>query len=266
MRLSDVLEGRNYPRTVLTVSAIVLLLLELGIFFAASSQSGLKSRLVIADSNGTKLYESSGTALSSYEKMVFESNFGPVRNYSTRVETETLPFPYRTWILLAVGVPLGLILLLYFLVRVWMILLNGREMDAAHPARGADKTRMDSFLSASRNISIVHVGFAIVGVMLVFWLIPSFLGDVFKAGFDTVKDYPWFFVGLAVFAGGLLCWVIYLRYRLSKQLLDNQLEIEKYRIQKELLAHGGTPLLASPDAQAAAPAELDESGARNSRT
>ncbi|MCE5335801.1 MAG: hypothetical protein LLG06_14560 [Desulfobacteraceae bacterium] len=260
--LSELFEGSKYPRMILTVSAVLLLLLEAGIFFAAASQSGLKSRLVIADSNGTKLYESSGTALSSYEKMVFESNFGPIRNYATRVETELVPFPYRTWILLAIGIPLGLILLMFFLVRVWMILLNGRDKDSLQTGSEPEKTRMGSFLSASRNVSILHVGFAIVALMLVLWLIPSFLGDVFKAGFDTLKEYPWFFVGLAVFAGGLLCWVIYLRYRLSRQMLCNQLEIEKYRIQRELLAHNGTPhQLASPEMRTA---DFEEPGARDS--
>ncbi|MFZ2445082.1 MAG: hypothetical protein WAW37_01870 [Syntrophobacteraceae bacterium] len=244
LRLFELFEGRKSPKIVLAVSVILLLVLELAIYIAVSSQSGLKSRVVVADTNGTKVYESAGTALTSYEKMTFENNFGPLRNYSTHVETELVPFPMRTWVLLAIGIPMGLILLLSFLVQVWLLLLNGSPREAPGNMAAADgKTRIDSFLSASRNFSVLHVGFVIVLAMLILWLVPSFLGDVAKSCFGAVREYQWFFVGLAVFAGGLLTWIIYLRYRLSKQMLDNQLEIEKYRIKTQLLAHDPPPHL-----------------------
>ncbi len=250
LRLSELFESRKYTRIVLAAGVITLLVLELAIYFAVSSQSGFKSRVVILDSSGSKLYESAGTALTSYEKMVFENNFGPLRNYNTHVETESMPFPYRTWILLAIGVPMGLILLLFFLVQVWMILLNGNRSEELPSAQASAKSRTDTFMRISQDISVLHVGFLIVLVMLIFWLIPSLLGDVAKSCFDAVRAYPFFFLGLTVFSGGLLVWVIYLRYRLSKQMLTNQFEIEKYRIQTELLAHNPDPhLLTAPGAE-----------------
>ncbi|MHC1729830.1 MAG: hypothetical protein AB9866_28150 [Syntrophobacteraceae bacterium] len=251
LRLSDFFEGKKYPGIALTASVIIILLLELAIYAAIAGQSGLKTRVVVSDSNGTKIYESSGTALTSYEKMVFESNFGPLRNFNTRVDSEMVPFAYRTWILLATGVPLGLILMIYFLVQVWLTIFGGNQKDGGPTASDSGKNRLDSFMSASRNISPVHVGFVIVMAMLILWLIPSVVGDVIRSGFDVVKEYPWFFLGLALFTGGLLVWVIYLRYRLSKQMLSNQLEIEKCRIQTQLLAQNPAPhLLASPGAEA----------------
>lgn len=235
--LSGLFEGGKHPKIVLLVSTILLLVLELTIYATLAGQSGLKSRIAVTDANGTKIYESSGSALSAYEKMTFESNFGPLRNYSTHVETEEVPFPFRTWILLAIGLPLGLILLLAFLVQVWLLLLNGNPGEnVASRSTAQGKTRFDTFLSASRNFSVLHVGFVIVLAMLILWLIPSFLGDLARSCLGAVGRYPWFFLGLTGFAAGLLTWVIYLRYRLSKQMLENQLEIEKYRIQTNLLA------------------------------
>jgi len=242
LRLSELFEGGKSPKTVLAVSVILVLILELGIYLTVLSQSGLKSRVVVADQNGTKLYESSGAALTAYEKMVFENNFGPIRNYRTHIESELVPFPLRTWILLAIGLPMGLILLLSFVVRVWLLLLNGDPGETSPlGTETADKTRFESLLRASSHFSVLHIGFVIVFAMLILWLVPSFLGDVANSFFAALKEYQWFFLGLAVFVAGLLTWIIYLRYRLSRLMLENQLEIEKYRIEKQLLARDAPP-------------------------
>jgi hypothetical protein len=261
IKLLELFEARKSAKIVLAVSVILLLVLEIAVYVAVSSQSGLKSRIVIEDPGGTKVYESSGAALSAYEKMMFENNFGPLRNYSTHVETEMVPFPLRTWVLLAIGLPMGLILLLAFLVQVWMHLLNGGHKEEG-PAEGAAQrgksTRFDSFLSASRNITVLHVGFVIVSIMLILWLVPSFLGDMAQSFMAAVRDYQWFFLGLAVFTGALLTWIIYLRYRLSKQMLLNQLEIEKYRIKEQLLlSNPSSPQLPAPNS-----AEVEEVAAQ----
>ncbi|MEM5787718.1 MAG: hypothetical protein AAGU11_10390 [Syntrophobacteraceae bacterium] len=239
LRLLELFEGRKSPKKVLAISVILLLVLEIVIYLAVLGQSGLKSRIVITDSNGVKIYESAGAALTAYEKMVFESSHGPLRDFNTRVESELVPFPMRTWVLLAIGIPMGLILLVSFLVQVWLLLLNGgSKAEQEEGAAAADKNRLNSFLNASRHFSVLHVGFVIVLLMLTLWLVPSILGDVAKSCFVAVQEYQWFFLGVAVFAGGLLVWIIYLRYKLSRQMLQNQLEIEKYRVKKQiLLAH-----------------------------
>jgi len=234
LSLSELFEDGKYPKLVLAIGAISLLLLELGILVAVYSQSGLKSRVSVLDSSGTKIYESSGPALSAYEKMTFENNFGSLRYYTTQIDSQTVPFNYRAWILLAVGMPIGLILMLFFMTQVWLILLNGSPKEETPEQKESSKAGFNTFLSVSRNFSIVGVGFTIVTSMLVLWLIPSILSDLAKSFFGAVKDYPWFFIGVSVFVGGLLVWVIYLRYRLSRQMLQNQIEIEKYRMQMQL--------------------------------
>ncbi len=72
--------------------------------------------------------------------MVFENNFGPLRDYTTQIESEVSPFNYRAWILLAVGMPLGLILMLFFMAQVWLILLNGNPKEGAPEQTELNKT------------------------------------------------------------------------------------------------------------------------------
>ena len=250
LSLAQFFEDAKYPKLVLAIGAVSLLVLQLVIFIAVCNQSGLKGRVCVMDSAGRKIYESSGPALSSYEKMVFENNFGPLRDYTTKLESEVVPFNYRAWILMAIGVPLGLILMLFFMAQVWLLLLNGSPKEETSEESTPGKTRFGAFLNVSRNFSILGIGFTMAILMLILWLIPSILGDMAKSFFGAVKDYPWFFVGVSTFAGGLLVWVIYLRYRLSRQMLENQVEIEKYRIEQQLLDRNPVPHLLTGRADA----------------
>ncbi len=54
LSLSGLFEDSKYPRLILAVGAILLLLLQLGIFVAVYNQSGLKSRVCMLDSNGSE--------------------------------------------------------------------------------------------------------------------------------------------------------------------------------------------------------------------
>ena len=82
----------------------------------------------------------------------------------------------------------------------------------------------------------------LAGVLL-FWMVPNFLGQFTAISLATIKEYKWFFVGVSIFVGGLLVWVIYLRYRLSKKMLENQFDLEKFRVEQHLLTHENAPAL-----------------------
>ena len=241
--LSEFFEDGKYTRWILAVGAVLLLVLELGILIATYNQSGLKTRICITDSGGRLLYESPGPTITSYEKMVFENNFGPLKNFTTQLKSRYEPFNYRSWILLAVGLPLGFMLLLFFMAQVWLLLLKGSPGEEARGEVDLNKSGFNSFFSLSKNFSVLGVGFVIVLAMLVLWLIPSILGDMASSVFRAIKQYPLFFIGVSAFAGGLLVWVIYLRYRLSRQMLDNQVHIEKFRIEKLMIEQNSVPQL-----------------------
>jgi hypothetical protein len=247
--LLGILEGKSHQKLILTVSVLVFLVLELLIYLAAASHSGQKSKIVISDVNGTKVYETSGAVLTSYEKMVFENNFGPLGNYRVQVETESLPFPFRAWLSSAVGIPLGLILLVAFIVRAYLSLLYGdrSDKDKQSGSKEAEQKTIGSFFGSFRNLSVFHMGFLTVVAVLVFWIVPNFVEDFAKLSMSAIREFSWFFAGVAVFLALVVIWIIYLRYRLSKQMLENQLNLEKFKVEKQLLLEAKVPpLLPSP--------------------
>ena len=237
LRLLELFDGKRYQKAILAVSVIGFLVLELVIYLAAAGQAGQKSRVLILDSNGSKMYETVGAALTSYEKLVFETNYGPLQNYKVHVETEILPFPFRAWLSGAVGIPVGLVLLVSFVVRVYLSLLYGEEKDEKEngEVRIDGQNRFGSLLRLFQNVSIFHIGFFVLIAVLLLWLVPNFIGDFVTVSMTAIKEYKWFFLGASIVLAAIVAWIIHLRYKLSKQMLDNQLELEKFRLEKQFL-------------------------------
>lgn len=244
-RLQDIFEGKRHQKVVLAVSIFVFLILELLIYLGAASQSGQKSRLIILDANGTKVYETGGTVLTSYEKLVFENNFGPLSNYQMRLETEKLPFPFRAWLSSAVGIPVGLVLLVAFLVRAYLSLLYGDRADQSKEGEKTEreKTSLGSIFRFFHHVSVFHIGFLVLVSVLILWMVPNFIEDLAQISIGAIKEFRWFFLGLALFLAFLIVWIIYLRYRISKQVLENQFNLEKFRVERQLLLESKSPQL-----------------------
>jgi hypothetical protein len=237
-RLLELFEGKRNQKVILTISVLIVLVLEVLIYLAAASQSGQKSKVLVLDENGSQVYESPGTALTSYEKMAFENTFGPLKNYRIQVHTENLAFPFRAWSSAAVGIPIGLILLVAFLVRCYLSLVYGDDEEAKkQEIFSTDNGRFGSVLSLFRGISIFHVGFIVVIAVLLFWIVPNFLGDIVRVTMTAFREFKYFFVAAAAFFAAVIVWVIYLRYRISQQVLRNQADLEKYRMKIELLEY-----------------------------
>lgn len=244
-QLFGIFEGKRHQKLVLIISVLVFLLLELLIYLAAASQSGQKARVIISNGNGAKVYETPGPVLTSYEKLVFENNFGPLANYQLRVETESLPFPFRAWLSSAVGIPVGLILLVAFIVRAYLSLLYGDKRDQPREAERAEAPHgnLGSVFHFFRNISIFHVGFLTILAVLILWMVPNLVQDFARLSLTAVREFQWFFVGVIGFLALLVIWIIYLRYKLSKQMLENQFNLEKFRVEKQLLLEAKSPQL-----------------------
>jgi hypothetical protein len=249
-RLVDLLEGSRQQKIILGVCVAVILVLELIIYMTLASQAGHKSYVVVSDMNGAKVYETSGTAMTSYEKLVFENTFGPLSNYQIHIQSETVPFPFRAWLATAVGIPVGLIMLLAFLIKAFQSIFYGEEKDRCGdedplaPSPEAVKQRFGSVLHVfGGGTSIFYIGFLVATVVVLIWVVPNFLGDVAKMGLSMVREFKWFFLGVGIFLAFIITWVIYLRYKLSKRMLDNQLDLEKFRVEKQLLVQEQRPLL-----------------------
>jgi hypothetical protein len=236
-QLSDLLDNKVHQRTVLGICLVLLLVLEVVIYYSAASQAGRITRLVVSDQGGEKVYETLGNTMSTYQQIVFEETHGPLENYDIRVESEFRPFPTRVWLASAVGVPIGLILLMLFLVRVFLTLVHGDSDGSSKAGREEEvKQRFGLSFSLFRGISVVQVGLLFLIGAFLLWLVPEFLLSIIKHSIEAAREFKWFFLGFGVFLALLLAWFIYLRFRLSKQMMDNELKLEKYRLEYQSLA------------------------------
>jgi hypothetical protein len=243
LRLSDLLEEKRYQRIILTISVLAFLALELVIFYSAATQSGQKSRLIVTDKNGAVVWDTPGTSLTSYERIQFEATHGSLENYSIQIQREEFSFPFRAWVSAAVGIPVSLVLLVSFIVKAYLSLLFGDEKSGPEGSAEAKASRFGSFFRIFSGVSIFHVGFFLVLGVLLLWLVPNLLGDFARISIVTVREFKWFFLGASLFIAFLVTWVILLRYRLSKKMLDNQLDLEKFRVEKQMLIQMETPAL-----------------------
>jgi hypothetical protein len=102
---------------------------------------------------------------------------------------------------------------------------------------------MGSLFQFFRNISIFHIGFLTILAVLILWMVPNFVQDFAKLSMTAIQEFRWFFAGTAVFLALLVVWIVYLRYKLSKQMIENQFNIEKFRVETQLLLESKSPQL-----------------------
>ena len=78
------------------------------------------------------------------------------------------------------------------------------------------------------------------------WLVPNYVADIARSALSLIIQYKWFFLGVFVFFASLFVWIIYLKYKISEKMMDRQMDLEKFKIEKRLLLEQETRL-ALPD-------------------
>jgi hypothetical protein len=239
IRLLEVFEGKGSLKIVLGVSVLFFLVVELMIFVAVESSSGERSMVEVRNKHGQLVYKTQGSTLGHINQPHFERHYGALENYDIEVKTEEHPFSVRDWISAAVGIPVALILLISFLVKVFLALVYGEEKpDMGIGSSGDGKKQV--FLSWSQllnSFSIYYIGAFIVVIALLFWMLPNFLGDLVRFSIGIMQEYKWLSIGAIIFLAFFMAWVVYLRYKLSKSMMENHLILEKHRLDQQLLLH-----------------------------
>jgi hypothetical protein len=237
-------------RTLFTVIAVGLFLIELEIFILAAMKSGSKSVIQVLDGAGEVVYASDGKNLSQFDKYYFEQNFGPLENYRLRLHTREMPFPFRAWFVAAFGLPIGGLLLFAFVVRVYLAVFYGDRMPAADPAHSdnpADASRFERFVLRVSRYNIFVIGFLALMGIAAFWVVPNVIVHLSRIGLDTLIRYRWIFMAAALIGLGLLIWVIYLRYLLARKAIESRTEVEKHRLELEFAHAPGAKRLEAPE-------------------
>lgn len=223
---------QNKP--LLIIITMLLILVELQIFFVFAAKSGKKNTLQVLNDSGTVIYETDGEHLTKFKKYYFEATFGPFENYQKRLVTRTAPFPFRAWFAAAIGLPLGFTLLLAFIVSAFSTLLDKKQKE---PQRTADREpdaeprgKVDLFIAQISRMNIFIIGAGVFLVVLAFWVLPNLVSFIGQTGLEIIERYGWF-IAIAVMAVLLIfAWFLYLRYLLAKKALEAETHIREYQL------------------------------------
>jgi hypothetical protein len=220
----------------LGISVVFLVCLEMVIYIAAATSSGERSRVEVRDSQGRMIYSTAGSAISQIDRMSFEKKFGDLHNYEVAVTTVDKPFPVRAWVAASVGIPIVLILLISYLIKVYMVLLHGSE----GPGKGglpALDGKPHPFVFLANFISshsLFYLGTFISLTALVFWMLPNFLAELVGLSINILRENKWFVLAPVIALSAFIVWVVYLRYRLARRMMDHQFTLERYRLDYEM--------------------------------
>mgnify|MGYP001028027673 CR=1 FL=1 len=226
-------------RTTFIAIGVFLLLLELAIFAVAALRSGEQYKLQFIDKNGQMVYETDGRNLTDFNVYHFEKTHGPVEQYRRRLVKRDVAFPFRAWFVAALGIPLGLILGFVLVLRMYTAIFYGEEVAREGPAsEGGDQTRVERIIGGVSKFNIFVIGAGIFLAVLSYWILPNLVIYLGEVSIETLIRFKWvfFFIGVAVFAVVVL--IIYLRYLLAKKSMENQVEVDKYRMQLEYKGNG----------------------------
>jgi hypothetical protein len=260
LKLSDIFDDRESHKTILKIGLVMFLFMELIIYLVANAHSGTQSYVEVFNSKGNKVYETRGNVMTTYEKLVFQNTYGPLSNYNVQVETQTSPFPFRAWLAVAVGAPIGFMLLLTYMVRAYLSFVSGEEDENRS---GSEMLNNSSGRAGQlfqwRRLSVLHFGFFILLCVMALWLVPNYVADIARGALALVIQYKWFFLGVFVFFASLFVWIIYLKYKISEKMMDRQMDLEKFKVEKQLLLAQETRL-ALPDIASAMTTSKVEQG------
>jgi hypothetical protein len=262
-------------KTLFLILAIGLFLVELEIFAMASMASGRHSYVQVLDPQSNVIYEVKSAKLDSREKAAFEKTFGPLSNFRVTVVTKQHPFPFRPWFAAAAGLPIGAVLLFGFFVKAYEALFfsgegQGRRAGADAAAAGdVSSDRLDRLLNRVGRMNIFAIGAFVLLFALGLWAVPHLLAEFGRNGVAIIIRFKWVALGIAGIFLGLVVWIIFLRYLLARKAIETQGDVEKYRLQLELMGGhrplpqiegGGAPQLPQPRRTPSDPDRINEDG------
>lgn len=249
-------------KVLLVIVIVAFFIVELQVFVLATMRSGHQSYMQVIDKNDEVVYEVKGSTMTNFNRYYFENTFGPFEDYRVKLISKDIPFPFRAWFTAAVGIPIGLILLLGFVLKAVMVFLGGSE-----PAGGGfpgedDQTKDGSgnspndksndkqdrsnkiealFFRVSR-FNIFIIGFLVLLTVFLYWIIPNLLSFIARTGIETIVDFKWFFVAVIAALFVLFAAFMYMKYRLAHKSMEVQTEIRKYELELEYKKSAGAPM------------------------
>jgi hypothetical protein len=224
-------------KTLFIILAVGLFLVEVEIFAMAAMKSGRQATVQVQDRQNNVVYESRSSRLDAREKSEFENTFGPLSNYQVKLVTIQRPFPFRAWFAAAVGLPIGAVLLFGFFVKAYEALFFGGTRLSGDASRGHPESadRLDRLVGRVSRLNIFAIGGFVLLLAVGLFAVPHVLAEFGRHGVAVISKYRWVFLGIAAVVLMLVVWIIFLRFLLARKSIEAQADVEKYRLQLEML-------------------------------
>ena len=232
-------------KVLLVIVIVAFFVVELEVFVLATMRSGHQSYMQVMDESNEVVYEVKGSTMTNFNKYYFENTFGPFENYKVKLVSKDIPFPFRAWFSAAVGLPVGLILLLGFILKAVMTFIRGdaASFDSSDSSdsfgepgeKGKQGTsgKIENIFFRISRFNIFIIGFLVFAAVFLYWIIPNLISFLARTGIETIVDFKWFFVAVVSALFVLFAWFMYMKYRLAHKSMEVQTEIRKYELQLE---------------------------------
>jgi hypothetical protein len=226
--MKDIINHKDRD-SVLKLIAISVCVLELFIllFTLTYQQDVVKRTETPISQEMAQVYIDHPEKLRADERLALNTYNGS-RNPQTyllvREVEEVIPFPWKAWILISVGVPIGIAFIVLLISKAYFQAVEPGETEAAG---GSGK-----FISALNRLSQINIiWFMLLSIIIIFlfWYIPELVKYTGGVAMAWLTRYWWipatvFFVGVLVF----LFWM-YLHYRLKVKAMNMEMELAKFK-------------------------------------
>lgn len=222
---------------------------EFGILIICVVSAADQTLVRVFDANSTMVYEDiySADALTEFKQVSGIQHFKEEGFVVTRVLVDNT-FPTRTWIALSICVPLGLILFVVFVVRVYEDLFHLRK-NQPEPGKetsrefGFEETRFEKLFSTLGRLNIYALGATVIVAAFLYWMVPDLMVYLGRISYQTISELKWVLLCLVLLGGAYFICKICLAYKTKMNIIQQQSEIQKNRDRLAIEARFGTKLL-----------------------
>ena len=177
------------------------------------------------------------------ERLSYNSYGGALnqQNYVLVKEVkETVAFPWKAWILISVGTPIGIAFLVLLLTKAYF-----QAFDHDENGQAGNQGKVVSTLNRLSQINIIWFMLLSFIIIFLFWYIPESLKYTGGIAMAWLTRYWWIPALVLGFVASILFFWIYLQYKLRVKAMNMEMELTKFKLlqfegDRKLLIDGDT--------------------------
>lgn len=145
-----------------------------------------------------------------------------------RESEKVIPFPWKAWILISAGAPIGLVFLILIISRAYFQAVKQEDEEKRCAAENPGKV-----ITALNSLGQINVlWFLLISFVTLFliWYVPKILKATGEAAMAWMTRY-WYIPATLFFSGiGIFLFWMYLHYRLKVRAMKMEMELAKFKL------------------------------------